>query len=98
MQWKLGKPFLKKYTFLYDYDAKTVGFYNMDLLRVKKNKTISNIFLNIFYFIVICFFGYIGFFYGKKLMIKLGKKEYMKLKIIMNIKEKKKKETILFWK
>jgi hypothetical protein len=91
MQWKLGKPFLKKYTFLYDYDAKTVGFYNMDLLREKKNKTISNIFLNIFYFIVICFFGYIGFFYGKKAYDKVRKKRIYEIEDNYEYKGEEKK-------
>jgi hypothetical protein len=48
MQWKLGKPFLKKYTLYYDYDAKTVGFYNQDLPGNNRRKRILNIFLNIF--------------------------------------------------
>ena len=26
--WKLGKPFLKKYLFLFNYDEKSIGFYN----------------------------------------------------------------------
>lgn len=74
MQWKLGRPFLKKYVFLYDYDSKTIGFYNDLLPGGKKNKKISNIVSNIIYFIIIVIFGYIGFFYGKKVYDKVRKK------------------------
>ena len=74
MQWKLGKPFLKKYTLYYDYEAKTVGFYNQDLPGAKKRKRLLNIFLNIFYVIIIGVFGYVGFFYGKKFYDKVRKK------------------------
>ena len=74
MQWKLGKPFLKKYTLYYDYDAKTVGFYNQDLPGNNRRKRILNIFLNIFYVIIIGVFGYVGFFYGKKFYDKVRKK------------------------
>ena len=74
MQWKLGKPFLQKYTLYYDYDAKTIGFYNQDLPGSKRRNIISNIFLNIFYAIVICVFGYVGFFYGKKAYDKVRKR------------------------
>ena len=74
MQWKLGKPFLKKYTLYYDYDAKTVGFYNQDLPGNNRRKRILNIFLNIFFIIIIGVFGYVGFFYGKKFYDKVRKK------------------------
>ena len=74
IQWKLGKPFLKKYVFVYDYDSKTIGFYNELLPGGKKSKKILNFFLNILYFIIICICGYIGFFYGKKIYDKVRKK------------------------
>jgi len=74
MQWKLGKPFLKKYTLYYDYDAKTVGFYNQDLPGNNRRKRILNIFLNIFFIVIIGVFGYVGFFYGKKFYDKVRKK------------------------
>ena len=39
--WKLGKPFLDKYLFSYNYDSKTVGFYNENLL-LDETKEINN--------------------------------------------------------
>ena len=74
IQWKLGKPFLKKYVFFYDYNSKTIGFYNEKLPGGKRKKGISSFFLNFLYFIIIIFFGYIGFFYGKKVYDKVRKK------------------------
>ena len=66
---------MKKYVFLYDYDSRTIGFYNDLLPGGKKNKKISNIVSNIIYFIIIVIFGYIGFFYGKKVYDKVRKKK-----------------------
>ena len=74
IQWKLGKPFLKKYVFVYDYKAKTIGFYNEQLPGGKKRSKFLSILLNIFYFIIIVGFGYIGFYYGKKVYDKVRKK------------------------
>ena len=74
MQWKLGKPFLQKYTLFYDYNAKTIGFYNQDLPGSKKGEKILNVILNIFCVIIICVFGYVGFFYGKKAYDRVRKK------------------------
>ena len=74
MQWKLGKPFLQKYTLFYDYNAKTIGFYNQDLPGSKKGKKFLNVILNIFCVIIICIFGYVGFFYGKKAYDRVRKK------------------------
>ena len=73
MQWKLGKPFLKKYTLFYDYEAKTVGFYNQELFKKKRSK-IWNVLIYIFCFIIICIFGFVGFHYGKKAYDKVRKK------------------------
>ena len=75
IQWKLGKPFLKKYVFVYDYGSKTIGFYNEQLPGGKKKKGISTFFLNFLYFIIIIVFGYIGFFYGKKVYDKVRKRK-----------------------
>ena len=73
-QWKLGKPFLKKYTFLYDYDSKTIGFYNEKLPKGSKRSKISNFLINTFYAIIIIAFGFLGFYYGKKIYHKIRKK------------------------
>ena len=76
IQWKLGKPFLKKYVFVYDYQSKTIGFYNEQLPGGKRKSKILNFFLNVFYFIIIIAFGYIGFYYGKKVYDKVRKKRF----------------------
>ena len=73
-QWKLGKPFLKKYIFIYDYDSKTIGFYNEKLPRGNKEQLISSLLINIFYFFIIICFGFLGFYYGKKVYHKIRKK------------------------
>ena len=75
IQWKLGKPFLKKYVFIYDYESKTIGFYNEELPGGKRRSKILNILLNIFYVIIIIVFGYLGFYYGKKVYDKVRKKK-----------------------
>ena len=74
IQWKLGKPFLKKYVFVYDYETKTIGFYNEQLPGGKKKKNMNNIFINILFVIIIIGFGYVGFYYGKKVYDKARKK------------------------
>ena len=96
MQWKLGKPFLSKYTLYYDYEAKTIGFYNQDLSS-KKGKKILNVFLNIFYVIIICVFGFLGFYYGKKAYDKVRKKKIYEIDDNYEYKndEKKNSNTIL---
>ena len=93
IQWKLGKPFLIKYTFLYDYNDKTVGFYNIELQNGNKNKTTSSIFLNILCFIVICIFGYVGFFYGKKAYDKVRKKRIYEIEDNYEYKKEEEKKT-----
>ena len=60
--WILGKPFIKKYLFLYDMDSKMIGFYNKDTHVTVDNIEINNkkegnfnlsIFFNIFLCIII---------------------------------------------
>ena len=60
--WVLGKPFLKKYLFLYNMDSKMIGFYrNEDSIPLDNmqtnNEKISNfntsIFINVLLFIII---------------------------------------------
>ena len=36
--WILGKPFLKKYLFLFDIDTKMIGFYVNDISKVGNNE------------------------------------------------------------
>jgi hypothetical protein len=40
--WVLGKPFLNKYLFSYNYDAKTISFYNENLLEESENNNNNN--------------------------------------------------------
>ena len=96
MQWKLGKPFLSKYSLFYDYNAKTIGFYNQDSSR-KKGSKILNIFLNIFLFIIICAFGFLGFYYSKKVYDKSRKKKIYEIDDNYEYKndEKKNSNTML---
>ena len=74
IQWKLGKPFLKKYVFVYDYNSKTIGFYNEELPGGKKRSKIANFFINLFIAIIIICFGFLGFYFGKKVYDKVRKK------------------------
>ena len=77
--WHLGKPFLSKYSFVYNGEAKTLGFYKY--INNKNNKKINNkdeplmiqiqtkklfffIFILIIFIIIIVF---ISFRYGKKI-------------------------------
>lgn len=64
MQWKLGKPFLKKYVFVFDYDSKKIGIYNDNLSKGNKIKKITYILLNILVIIGISFICYLGYYYG----------------------------------
>ena len=36
--WKLGHPFLKKHQFIFDYDSKTIGYYDINIFQSKDNK------------------------------------------------------------
>ena len=42
-KWTLGKPFLKKYPFIFDPDSKNIGFYSSFLLTGVKSKTVVTI-------------------------------------------------------
>ena len=76
--WKLGKPFLEKYLFSYNYDAKTVSFYNENLIEEKKevnNNPIIIIIFVIFSLIALI----IGFIFGKKIYKKRQKHDASEL-------------------
>ena len=36
--WKLGHPFLKQHQFIFDYDSKTIGYYDINIYQTKENK------------------------------------------------------------
>ena len=42
--WYLGLPFVQKYKFVFNYDAKTIGFYNTDIFEDKNENSESSIF------------------------------------------------------
>ena len=64
--WKLGKPFLKKYTFVFDYDTKKIGIYDGQIYKENLLKKFSYIILNLLVTLVISFFCFIGFYIAKK--------------------------------
>ena len=41
-KWYLGLPFLRQYQFVYNYDSKTIGFYNPNIMKNKRSN-ITNI-------------------------------------------------------
>ena len=64
--WYLGKPFLKKYSFLMNQDSKTVGFYkkNIKSNEKKKDYIILKIFAIIFGIVILLILGvFIGKYY-----------------------------------
>ena len=70
--WKLGKPFLDKYLFSYNYEARTISFYNENLLLNEGNNSKDNNNHNFLIIIgIIIFLSLIalvlGFLYGKNI-------------------------------
>ena len=65
--WKFGIPFLKKYLFTFDYDAKTIGFYSEYDSPKEKKSTLKLIILTITIIVLLIAFGLSGFFLGKKI-------------------------------
>ena len=53
-QWKLGKPFLKKYQFVFNQDLKYIGFYNGEIIPFKPS--ISKIIIFILIIIILFLF------------------------------------------
>ena len=66
--WKLGKPFLKKYKFIFEHDKRIIGFYNKENLY--DNKKIFSYFLIFLCFFIIIILSFILF----KLSFKKRKK------------------------
>lgn len=103
--WVLGKPFLRKYLFSYDYDSKSIGFYNENLIQEEKNH--SNIIKYIILFSVIIILLIIamglGFLFGKNFYFLKKKKalemdsplDYDYNEINEEIKNKNKEEKII---
>ena len=51
--WRMGKPFLKKYFFSYNVDKKIIGFYSMEPIEEKKMEESND--SDVLYIILICF-------------------------------------------
>lgn len=85
-QWKLGKPFLKKYTLVYNYNDKTIGFYNENLSN-RKNK--SSFMFYFFIGVLTIIFGGLGFILGKKVYDKVRRKRINELEDEYNYKMNK---------
>jgi len=67
MIWKLGKPFLRKYSFLMNQDAKTVGFYNKkdDENDIRENDSDNTILKIIFIILGVVILLILGILIGK---------------------------------
>jgi len=64
--WVFGKPFLKKYQFVFDSDGKKIEFYNTNI-KIEKENSIFAIFLIIFLFIILaCLIYMLSLFLRKK--------------------------------
>ena len=74
--WILGKPFIYKYTFTYDGDAKTIGFYQMNNEYLNRDKNYKNfkielnyrkiVLILILFLIFIFLIIIIAYYFGKK--------------------------------
>ena len=73
--WKIGKPFFLKYTFVYNGDAKTIGFY--EIKNENKNKeennnlkfelsTVTIVIIILFFLVFIILAIIIAYYFGKK--------------------------------
>ena len=81
--WYLGLPFLRRYQFIYNYDYKTIGFYNENLKE--KNETEKNkksnflksnykIFIQVGIIVLFIILIILAFIFGKKLAIQRKKR------------------------
>ena len=86
--WKLGKPFLEKYLFSYDYDAKTISFYNENLIgeetksETNNDKDIKKYIIVIFVLLLIALV--IGFLIGRYIYYQRKKKKALELDDSLN--------------
>ena len=71
--WVLGKPFLKKYLFLFNYDTKMIGFYKVSDKIKANNKNVINSYIlsvifNIFFVIIIIalIFAFYHYYFKKR--------------------------------
>ena len=65
--WELGKPFLKKYLFAYNFDSKIMLHYNISSnIKLNKNESKEKKSFFIYIIIIAIFFGILFFIFGKK--------------------------------
>ena len=70
--WEAGLPFLKKYTFNYNYDSKLISYYNNDLEDMEKNKENEGGNSKIKAFVIIgliIIITVLGFYLGRKYVL-----------------------------
>lgn len=71
--WRLGKPFLIKYFFSYNFDGKTISFYEQE--ETEENNKKNKIGLIIIIIVLALIFLGLGFFLGKYIFIYRKKKK-----------------------
>ena len=62
--WRLGKPFLIKYFFSYNFDGKTLSYYNLEENEDNKGTNIKTVLIVVIIILALIFLG-LGFFLGK---------------------------------
>ena len=62
--WRLGKPFLIKYFFSYDFDGKTISYYNLEKNEDNPGTSIKTVLIVVIIILALVFLG-LGFFLGK---------------------------------
>jgi len=75
--WKFGLPFFKKYKFIYNYDSKTIGFFNNKNNNINEENNINNnnffksngmlILIIVLILLLVLLLIFIGILIGKKL-------------------------------
>ena len=80
--WRLGKPFLVKYFFSYNFDGKTISYYNMEKEENNGNKNYRTILIVVIVVLALAFLV-MGFFLGKYLY-NIRKKKKMKAEELIN--------------
>ena len=82
-KWVLGKPFIRKYNFVFDHDNKIILFYD-NKVKEKENENLYQILKYIFIIILGILVLILGIFIGKKLFGKKKKKKANELEDSIN--------------
>lgn len=64
-EWRLGRPFLNKYTFMTDQDGKKILFYSIDDEVTYRGLKTATLIIIIFFLVII--FSFLGFLLGRKI-------------------------------